>query len=94
MVAPWVEKFHRYRITLTPPVLNHAACVLFLVSGKEKAETLREVLQGDDLYDRFPAKVIRPTNGRLLWLVDRAAAHLLRRDRKGESRRQGQEGPA
>ncbi|MBI4840586.1 MAG: 6-phosphogluconolactonase, partial [candidate division NC10 bacterium] len=28
--------------------------------------------------DRFPAQLIRPTLGSLLWLVDRAAARLLR----------------
>jgi len=77
VTAPWVEAFRTYRITLTPPVLNNAASVIFLVSGKEKAETLREVLQGEFQPYRFPAQIIRPTNGRLLWLVDRAAARLL-----------------
>lgn len=78
VTAPWVETFRTYRITLTPPVLNNAASVIFLVSGKEKAETLREVLQGEFQPHRFPAQIIRPTSGRLLWLVDRAAARLLR----------------
>jgi len=77
VTAPWVETFRTYRITLTPPVLNNAASVIFLVSGKEKAETVREVLQGEFQPTRLPAQVIRPTNGRLLWLVDRAAARLL-----------------
>lgn len=77
-VAPsWVKKFNAYRITLTPPVLNNAACVLFLVSGDDKAEPLQAVLQGDYQPVRLPAQVIRPTHGRLLWLVDRAAARLL-----------------
>ena len=78
-VAPWVAQFHTYRVTLTPPVLNNAACVIFLVSGADKAATLRAVLEGDDQPDRFPSQAIRPTQGRLLWLVDRAAAGLLRR---------------
>jgi 6-phosphogluconolactonase len=77
VAAPWVEAFRTYRITLTPPVLNQAASVIFLVSGKEKAEMLREVLQGEFQPHRFPAQIIRPTNGRLLWLVDHAAARLL-----------------
>jgi 6-phosphogluconolactonase len=80
VVAPWVEQFHSYRVTLTPPVLNNAACVTFLVSGGDKAATLRAVLEGDYRSDRFPSQAIRPTQGRLLWLVDRAAAGLLRRD--------------
>ena len=79
VAAPWVEPFQTYRVTLTPPVLNNAACVIFLVSGEDKAETLRTVLEGDYQPDRFPAQTIRPTQGRLLWLVDRAAARLLQR---------------
>jgi 6-phosphogluconolactonase len=78
VVAPWVETFRTHRITLTPPVLNNAASVIFLVSGTEKAETLRDVLQGEYQPHRLPAQAIRPRNGRLLWLVDRAAARLLR----------------
>ncbi|GAB1538359.1 6-phosphogluconolactonase [Scytonema sp. NUACC21] len=78
VAAPWVEKQNTYRVTLTPPVLNNALYTIFLVSGAEKAETLRAVLEDDPDPDRFPAQIIRPKQGRLLWLVDRAAARLLR----------------
>ncbi|MBI1999609.1 MAG: 6-phosphogluconolactonase [candidate division NC10 bacterium] len=78
VAAPWVEKLHACRITLAPPVLNNAACILVLVSGEEKAEALRTVLEGAYQPDQFPAQLIRPTLGSLLWLVDRAAARLLR----------------
>jgi len=77
VAAPWVEKLRAYRITLTPPVLNNAACVLFLVAGADKAETLQAVLSEGDHPDRFPARIIRPTNGELLWLVDRMAGRRL-----------------
>ena len=77
VAAPWVEKFKTYRITLTPPVLNNAICVMFLVGGEEKAETLKSVLQGEYRPDQFPAQVIHPVNGRLFWLVDREAARFL-----------------
>jgi 6-phosphogluconolactonase len=74
VVANWVEKFNSYRITLTLPVLNHAAGVIFLVSGQEKAPILRQILEErEDL----PAGRVRPINGRLLWLIDRAAASSL-----------------
>ncbi len=79
VVASWVERFKTHRITLTPPVLNNAADVIFLVSGEEKAEALRAVLQGTYQPDRLPAQIVRPVNGRLIWMVDRAVAHLLRR---------------
>jgi 6-phosphogluconolactonase len=77
VAANWVEKFKTYRITLTAPVLNHADLVVFLVSGAEKAAALKEVLQGDYRPDRFPAQLIRPGPGKLLWIVDKAAARLL-----------------
>jgi len=77
VAAPWVDKFQTYRITLTPPVINNAACILFFVSGEEKAETLRAVLEGAEESDRYPSQIIRPTSGTVRWLVDRAAARLL-----------------
>jgi 6-phosphogluconolactonase len=77
VVANWVEKFKTYRITLTVPVLNHADLVVLLVSGADKAEALKEVLQGDYRPDRFPAQLIRPSPGKLLWIVDREAASCL-----------------
>jgi 6-phosphogluconolactonase len=63
------------RITLTRPVLNRARHIVFLVSGGEKAETVRAVLSGDG--SALPAGMIRPLRGELLWLLDREAAHLL-----------------
>ncbi len=77
VAAPWVEKLGARRITLTPPVLNNAARVIFLVSGEAKAEALRAVLEGPYQPDRFPAQVVHPADGRVVWLVDRAAARLL-----------------
>lgn len=89
VVAPWVEKFNTYRVTLTPPVLNNAVAVVFLVSGEEKAETLRGVLEGDYQPDRLPSQIVRPSDGTLLWLVDRAAARLLRIDRSAQTAASG-----
>ncbi|MBW8877993.1 MAG: 6-phosphogluconolactonase [Acidobacteria bacterium] len=74
VVAPWVEAQHTFRITLTPPVLNHARLAAFLVSGEDKAEPLRAVLEGPRDPDRYPAQIVE---GNRLWLVDRAAARLL-----------------
>jgi 6-phosphogluconolactonase len=72
VVANWVEQFKSYRITLTLPVLNHAASVTFLVSGANKADMVREVLE--EHRAELPSTRIRPTNGRLVWLLDSAAA--------------------
>jgi 6-phosphogluconolactonase len=80
VVSTWVGKFFTDRITLTPAVLNNAAGVIFLVSGEDKALALKAVLEGPDEPAQLPAQLIRPTHGRLLWLVDRAAASLLQTD--------------
>jgi 6-phosphogluconolactonase len=77
VVATWVGKLFTERITLTPPTLNNAAGVIFLVSGDDKALALKAVLEGPDEPEQLPAQLIRPSHGRLLWLVDRAAAGLL-----------------
>jgi 6-phosphogluconolactonase len=74
VVAPWVEAQKTFRITLTPPVLNHARRAMFLVSGEEKAEALHAVLEGAREPERYPAQIVE---GNRLWMVDRAAAHLL-----------------
>lgn len=77
VAAPWVPKFAAFRITLTLPLLNNAAEILFLVSGREKAAKLREVLQDAPV---LPAQFIQPSNGALLWVTDRLAASELSRD--------------
>jgi 6-phosphogluconolactonase len=77
VIANWVEKFESYRITMTAPVFNNADCVIFMVSGEKKAETLQAVLQGEKQPYHFPAQLIQPAHGRLLWIIDRAAARKL-----------------
>lgn len=67
----------KFRMTLTYPVLNAAEEIIFLVSGEDKAETLRQVLEGPP--GKFPAQGIQPAGGRLRWFADRAAARLLSR---------------
>lgn len=79
VVANWVEKFKTSRITFTLPVLNAAHCVAFLVSGTDKAPALKAVLEGDAPGEQYPAKLVKPDNGKLIWMVDRAAASELSR---------------
>jgi len=72
VVANWVERFNTHRITVTFPVLNQAACVIFLASGPDKASILQQVLENSSA--NLPSQHVRPANGHLLWLVDSAAA--------------------
>jgi 6-phosphogluconolactonase len=79
VVANWVEKLNTSRITFTLPVLNAARCVAFLVSGTDKAAALHEVLEGNAPGEKYPSKLVQPSDGNLIWFVDRAAASQLSR---------------
>lgn len=74
VAANWVEKFNTYRVTLTAPAINRAAHVVFLVTGANKADPLREVLKGEPDTQRLPSQLIKPLDDSLEWLVDKAAA--------------------
>ena len=77
VVANWVPKFNTHRLTFTYPVLNAAACVTFLASGPDKAPILHEILENSAA--GLPSQKVQPTNGKLIWLVDEAAASKLSR---------------
>jgi 6-phosphogluconolactonase len=72
-----VPQLRTQRITCTPPLLNAARSVMFLVAGAEKAAALRSVLHAPKDPAQWPAQAIAPADGALRWLVDRAAARLL-----------------
>lgn len=72
------------RLTLTFPVLNSAAQLFFLVSGKEKAAAVKAVLDGPSA--GLPAQHIRPFSRNLTWLLDRAAASRPHEGTSGENR--------
>jgi len=78
VVANWVEKFKTHRITFTFPVLNRAAEVMFLASGGEKADMVRQVLEGKNT-PPLPSQRVQPSDGKLLWMLDEAAAAKLAR---------------
>ncbi|NGZ10039.1 MAG: 6-phosphogluconolactonase [Nitrospira sp. LK70] len=77
----------RSRLTLTLGVLNRAAVILFLVTGPGKAEMVRRVVESESAADRsLPAARISPESGRLVWMLDQAAAQQLTQER---SQREG-----
>ena len=78
VVANWVAKFNAHRITFTFPVLNRAAEVMFLASGADKADMVRQVLEGKNT-PPLPSQRVQPSDGKLLWMLDEAAAAKLTR---------------
>jgi 6-phosphogluconolactonase len=73
-VANRVPQKDTWRITLTWPVINQAAEVVFEIAGSKKTDILAEVLTGPRDPERLPSQLIRPSNGKLLFLLDEIAA--------------------
>jgi 6-phosphogluconolactonase len=74
VVASYVDKLQTTRLTLTPPIINQAAQVIFLIAGSDKAAALRSIWHGSYDPDRFPAQIVKPVTGCVIWLIDQAAA--------------------
>jgi 6-phosphogluconolactonase len=74
VVAHEVAKLATKRITMTPPLINAAHFILFMASGGSKAGVLAQVLQGPRDPERYPAQLIHPLTGEVMWFVDRAAS--------------------
>lgn len=66
------------RLTFTPPILNAAHNVLFLVTGTDKADAVQAVLEGAYNPDEYPAQIVRPTHGEVVWMLDTKAASKLK----------------
>src|SRR5262245_14010515 len=77
-VANYVDKLQSWRITLTADSINRARNIIFLVAGSDKATALKEVIEGPRNPEQYPSQLIEPYHGALLWMVDEAAASLLK----------------
>jgi len=78
VVANWVAKLNTHRITFTFSVLNRAAEVMFMASGADKADMVHKVLEGKNT-PPLPSQRVQPSDGKLLWMLDEAAAAKLTR---------------
>jgi 6-phosphogluconolactonase len=66
------------RVTITGRVINEATHVLFLVTGSNKAEKVRDiVLHREEFAARYPAARVNPVSANLYWFLDKEAARLL-----------------
>jgi 6-phosphogluconolactonase len=81
VVAERVDARRGWRITLTLPVLNAARSVVFLVTGRDKAMAVAEVLGAAQGRETRPAQLVAGRHANARWMVDRAAASLLAGDR-------------
>ncbi|TFV95638.1 6-phosphogluconolactonase [Algoriphagus kandeliae] len=65
------------RVSLTGRIINHAKEVAFLVTGIGKAEKVQEILQNQPSAKAYPASLVQPESGKLIWFLDQEAASLL-----------------
>jgi 6-phosphogluconolactonase len=77
VIENYVKKLSTWRLTMTVNLINQAANVTFLVSGKDKSNIVRRVLAGRYTPEELPAQMIRPEKGQLRWLMDHEAAVFL-----------------
>jgi 6-phosphogluconolactonase len=74
VVANHVLQKETWRITLTWPVINQGSEVAFEIEGPGKTAIVAEVLKGPRDPERLPSQLIRPANGKLLFLLDQDVA--------------------
>jgi len=69
------------RVTFTPALINAARHICFLVHGKEKAEAVKNAIQGIVNPLQYPAQRITAGSGAVVWMLDQDAASGLDRSR-------------
>lgn len=66
------------RVSLTGNVVNNSRNIAFLVTGKNKAEKVKQIIQErKNYFDKYPAARVNPVEGNLYWFLDEEAASLL-----------------
>ncbi|MBS1733882.1 MAG: 6-phosphogluconolactonase [Bacteroidetes bacterium] len=74
----FVEQKNVYRISFTYPLINYAANIMFLVTGKDKTQIIKSIFAGNKKLN-YPAQLIKPVNGALFWYLDEEAAAQLKK---------------
>ncbi len=78
LVAPvYAEKFHQWRVTLLPAVLEAARNTLMLAAGDDKAEPLKAVLEQPYDPKKYPSQITTYNGEGVIWFLDKAAARLI-----------------
>lgn len=76
--AAYIEKLKQWRITLLPGVLRAARHTIMLITGSDKAETLREVLCGPYEPKKYPAQIGVHDARSVSWFLDEDAARFVK----------------
>jgi 6-phosphogluconolactonase len=76
VAAYYLESQTMFRITLTAALINRAKQIVVLTFGENKAQALNEVLYGAYDPEKYPTQLIKPLDGELLFLTDKAATSM------------------
>ncbi len=74
----FVEEVKMFRITFTEGLINSAHSVVFLVYGSGKAEAVNHIINSPKNIEEYPAQLIHPEQGKLLWFLDEEAAKAIK----------------
>lgn len=80
VIPVYAENLKSWRITLTLPVLNNAGKVLFLATGPQKTNIMKEILGNEKNRLKYPAGLIHSVQGNTIWLIDKDASALLQKE--------------
>jgi 6-phosphogluconolactonase len=70
----FVKRLNSWRVTLTLPVINSSKNIIFIAEGTDKSEIVSDVINSKN--ENLPATKIKPSDGKLLWLLDKNAASI------------------
>jgi len=62
------------RVTLTGKVINNSEKIIFIISGKSKAEKVNEIVNQTGNYKNYPASLV---DRNAIWMIDQEAAEFL-----------------
>lgn len=75
----WVEEKKTWRISFTLSLINNAAQIIFLVSGKEKATVVATALTNKKGKQPLPVQLVQPAEGTTYWMLDKDAASSIKK---------------
>lgn len=64
------------RITLTGKIINNAKLIVFIVTGKNKANVMSKIMDANNSRSVYPASFVNPKNGKLTWFLDLEASKM------------------
>jgi 6-phosphogluconolactonase len=77
VIANYVPQKNTWRMTLTYEAINAAQNIAIYVLGASKKEMVKEVLTGEENFDRYPIQKIGTMGKKALWILDEEASSLI-----------------